>query len=106
MLASNLIIPNLSVLQKKYPDLALEIITDSRIVNLHRRDADLALRLVRSEQGHVTFRPVRLEYWVLGYMPVNNTGKIIHLRYMMKSIVMLILLLILLILFVFHLSWD
>ncbi|MCC8381977.1 LysR family transcriptional regulator [Xenorhabdus sp. PB30.3] len=58
MLASNLIIPNLSVLQKKYPDLALEIITDSRTVNLHRRDADLALRLVRPEQGHVTVRQI------------------------------------------------
>ncbi|WP_416775988.1 LysR family transcriptional regulator [Xenorhabdus budapestensis] len=56
LLANNLIIPNLSTLQKNYPDLTLEIITDVHTVNLHRRDADLALRLVRPEQGHVTVR--------------------------------------------------
>ncbi|WP_052189438.1 MULTISPECIES: LysR family transcriptional regulator [Xenorhabdus] len=56
LLANDLIIPNLSILQKNYPDLTLEIITDVQTVNLHRRDADLALRLVRPEQGHVTVR--------------------------------------------------
>lgn len=30
--------------------------TDIATVNLHRRDADLALRMVKPERGHITFR--------------------------------------------------
>lgn len=55
-LANHLIIPGLSILQKNYPKLALEITTDLYPVNLHRRDADLALRIIRPEQGHVNVR--------------------------------------------------
>ncbi|MGJ0625445.1 LysR family transcriptional regulator [Xenorhabdus bovienii] len=54
--ASDLVIPNLPTLQKNYPDLTLEITTDIHTVDLHRRDADLALRIVRPERGHVTVR--------------------------------------------------
>ncbi|MDC9597319.1 LysR family transcriptional regulator [Xenorhabdus anantnagensis] len=57
-LANHLIMPNLSALQKNYPNLTLEITTDIYSVNLHRRDADLALRIIRPEQGHVNVRQV------------------------------------------------
>ncbi|PHM54643.1 LysR family transcriptional regulator [Xenorhabdus hominickii] len=55
-LATHLIIPNLASLQNSHPNLKLEITTDIYSVNLHRRDADLALRIIRPEQGHVNVR--------------------------------------------------
>ncbi|OTA16735.1 LysR family transcriptional regulator [Xenorhabdus beddingii] len=55
-LASHLIMPNLPILQKHHPKLALEITTDLYSVNIHRRDADLALRITRPEQGHINVR--------------------------------------------------
>ncbi|PHM69262.1 LysR family transcriptional regulator [Xenorhabdus kozodoii] len=55
-LANHLIMPNLPALQKNHPNLTLEITTDIYPVNLHRRDADLALRIIRPEQGHVNVR--------------------------------------------------
>lgn len=56
MLASELILPALPVLQRELPQLSLEIITDSKIVNIHQFDADLALRLVKPESGNVVIR--------------------------------------------------
>ncbi|WP_332460398.1 LysR family transcriptional regulator [Xenorhabdus lircayensis] len=55
-LANHLIMQNLPALQKNHPNLTIEITTDIYSVNLHRRDADLALRIVRPEQGHVNVR--------------------------------------------------
>ena len=55
-LANHIIIPALPKLAGRYPDLTLEIVTDVPAVNLHRRDADLAVRLVKPERGNVTIR--------------------------------------------------
>ncbi|MCG2842314.1 LysR family transcriptional regulator [Sandaracinobacter sp. RS1-74] len=55
-LANHIIIPALPRLTRQYPDLTLEIVTDVQTVNLHRRDADLAVRLVKPERGNVTVR--------------------------------------------------
>ncbi len=55
-LATGLILPALPRLQKQYPNLLVEITTDINTVNLHRRDADLAVRMVKPERGHVTIR--------------------------------------------------
>jgi DNA-binding transcriptional LysR family regulator len=55
-LANHVIIPALPNLTSQYPDLTLEVITDVQTVNLHRRDADLALRMVKPERGNVTIR--------------------------------------------------
>ncbi|MBD2799777.1 LysR family transcriptional regulator [Xenorhabdus sp. M] len=56
VLSNHLIMPNLSALQKNHPNLMLEITTDIYSVNLHRRDADLALRIVRPDKGHINIR--------------------------------------------------
>ncbi|ANS44751.1 LysR family transcriptional regulator [Serratia inhibens] len=56
MLASELILPALPALQKEHTRLNLEIVTDSKVVNVHQFDADLALRLVKPERGNVTVR--------------------------------------------------
>lgn len=55
-LANFVIIPALPKLTAQYPDITLEVITDVQAVNLHRRDADLAVRLVKPERGNVTIR--------------------------------------------------
>ncbi|QEL26731.1 LysR family transcriptional regulator [Bosea sp. F3-2] len=55
-LANHVIIPALPRLTSRYPDLSLEVVTDVQTVNLHRRDADLALRMVKPERGNVTIR--------------------------------------------------
>ncbi|MQB07983.1 LysR family transcriptional regulator [Agrobacterium tumefaciens] len=55
-LANHVIIPALPELVLQYPDLTLEVVTDVQAVNLHRRDADLAVRMVKPERGNVTIR--------------------------------------------------
>lgn len=55
-LANPVIIPSLPPLRARHPRLVLEIVTDVATVNLHRRDADLALRMVKPQRGNVTLR--------------------------------------------------
>ena len=77
-LASHLIIPALPDFQRQYPGLTVEIVTDINTVNLHRRDADLALRMVRPERGHVTLRRLgTLGYGLYGNSDNANRQQII-----------------------------
>ncbi|MCG9677408.1 LysR family transcriptional regulator [Vibrio sp. Isolate24] len=55
-LADHLIIPALPNLLRKHAELSVEVVTSISIVNLHRRDADLAIRMVRPDRGNVTIR--------------------------------------------------
>tara|TARA_R110000823_G_scaffold265707_2_gene385594 strand:- start:979 stop:1920 length:942 start_codon:yes stop_codon:yes gene_type:complete len=55
-LATGLILPALPEFRRQYPGIAIELLTDITTVNLHRRDADLAVRMVKPERGNVTFR--------------------------------------------------
>lgn len=55
-LATALILPALPALRARYPKLSVDLVTDIRTVNLHRRDADLALRMVKPDRGHVTLQ--------------------------------------------------
>ena len=57
-LATALLIPSLPSLRDRHPDLSVEIATDIRSANLHRREADLALRMVRPVQGNVTIKRI------------------------------------------------
>lgn len=58
LLANFIIIPALTKLTDRYPELTLEVVTDIQTVNLHRRDADLALRLVKPARGNIMIRRV------------------------------------------------
>lgn len=49
-LANHLLIPGLSNFLRKYPGLTLEFITGPEVVNLAKREADVAVRLVRPKQ--------------------------------------------------------
>jgi DNA-binding transcriptional LysR family regulator len=55
-LANPLIVPSLATLFARHPDLSIEVVTGSQTVNLHRRDADLAVRMVKPEGGNVTIK--------------------------------------------------
>lgn len=62
-LATGLILPALPGFRTRHPGLTIDVMTRISTVNIHRRDADLALRMVRPERGHVTVRRLG----VLGY---------------------------------------
>lgn len=62
-LANVLIIPSLGELMQSHPDLTVEVLTDITTSNLHRQDADLAVRMVRPERGNLTVKKIG----ILGY---------------------------------------
>lgn len=49
--ATHLILPKISQFIEKYPAISLEFVTNVRLANLTRREADIALRLIRPEIG-------------------------------------------------------
>ena len=55
-MADHLIIPALPALIEAHPNLTVEITTSVSTVNLHRHDADIALRMIRPERGNVSIR--------------------------------------------------
>ncbi|EKZ6369794.1 TPA: LysR family transcriptional regulator [Klebsiella aerogenes] len=55
-LAAHFILPSLNGLMEKYPDLQVEVLSGVQSVNLHRRDADLAIRMVKPESGNLTLK--------------------------------------------------
>lgn len=55
-LAAHFILPSLNGLMEKYPDLQVEVLNGVQSVNLHRRDADLAIRMVKPESGNLTLK--------------------------------------------------
>lgn len=69
-LATGLIIPALGALRKAHPQLRIEIVTDIRAANIHRRDADIALRMIRPEQGDLTLQKLG----VLGFALYGAPG--------------------------------
>ncbi|WP_160617138.1 LysR family transcriptional regulator [Pseudoblastomonas halimionae] len=60
--ANSLILPMVGPFLDRYPGLRLEIVTDIRTANLSRREADIALRLVRPKTGpYVVSRVATME---------------------------------------------
>lgn len=55
-LANPLIVPSLGKLLALHPDLRVEIVSGVQTLNLHRRDADLAVRMLKPEAGHLTIK--------------------------------------------------
>ncbi|ACB94841.1 LysR family transcriptional regulator [Beijerinckia indica] len=75
-LATGLILPEIGKMLGAYPDLTIEIVTDIATVNLHRRDADLALRMVKPERGNVTLQRLG----TLGYGLYGSRDYVIQRR--------------------------
>lgn len=55
-LAADILLPMLPRLLSTYPALAVDIVTDINLANLHRHDADLAVRMVRPDHGNLRIR--------------------------------------------------
>jgi len=53
-LATHFILPSLKGLLDQYPELRVEVLSGVQPVNLHRRDADLAIRMVKPEAAAPT----------------------------------------------------
>ena len=58
VLATHFIAPSLTGLRQHYPGLTVELDTDTRSLSLSRREADIAIRLVRFEQHDVMVRKI------------------------------------------------
>ena len=52
------LIPRIEEFRRRYPDITLEMIADGNQLNLSRREADLALRMVRPQKGNVLTRRI------------------------------------------------
>lgn len=57
-LTNTLIHPSLPKLFAQHPQLRLEVTSAVQAVNLHRREADLAVRLVKPESGNITIKRI------------------------------------------------
>jgi len=55
-IAAGLVVPALTAFRVKHPGIAVELVTDIRALDLSRREADIALRLVRPDQGDLKLR--------------------------------------------------
>ena len=67
-LTNHWLIPRLKGLMQKYPGLELEFLTGPEVVNLSKREADLAIRLVKPTQQNLVARKFgRLELAVFGH---------------------------------------
>ncbi|WP_338664652.1 LysR family transcriptional regulator [Pararoseomonas sp. SCSIO 73927] len=66
-LATDLIIPALPAFRDRYPGICLEIVTSTVAAELGRREADIALRVVRPTRGNLKVRRVgHMTYSVYG----------------------------------------
>lgn len=66
-LATDLIIPALPAFRDRYPGICFEIITSTATAELGRREADIALRVVRPTRGNLKVRRVgHMTYSVYG----------------------------------------
>lgn len=66
-LANDIIIPSLASLLASYPELTVEVLTDTSTVNLHGHDADLAVRMSRPGRGNLKIRRIgSLHYGLYG----------------------------------------
>ncbi len=64
-IANLLILPRWAKLAPLYPELRLELVTGPLVQELHRRDADLALRLVRPEAGGLVVRKLGVQAYAV-----------------------------------------
>jgi DNA-binding transcriptional LysR family regulator len=63
-IATHLITPNLPDFQRHFPEIALELVVRMDLVNLTRREADIALRGIRPARGDFVVR--RIGSWPCG----------------------------------------
>ncbi|MGJ3263217.1 MAG: LysR family transcriptional regulator [Salinarimonas sp.] len=69
-LATALVLPALPDFAAAHPEIVIELVTDITTINVHRRDADLALRMVKPERGNVSLKRLG----TLGYGLYGSAG--------------------------------
>ena len=72
-IATHLVAPNLPEFQRRFPEIALEVVARMDLVNLTRREADIAIRGVRPTQGDFVVRRVGL--WPCGLYAAKSYAK-------------------------------
>ncbi|WP_343465043.1 LysR family transcriptional regulator [Pantoea sp.] len=55
-LATHFILPSLKSLLETSPELRVDVLSGVQSVNLHRRDADMAIRMVKPDAGNLTIK--------------------------------------------------
>ncbi|HPF78929.1 MAG TPA: LysR family transcriptional regulator [Alphaproteobacteria bacterium] len=55
-LGSTWLVPRMTELKEKYPDLQISLLLDNRILNLAMREADAAVRLYKPDQADLTYK--------------------------------------------------
>lgn len=66
-LGSTWLVPKLSKLHEKYPDLQLNLLFDDRILNLSMREADAAIRLYKPDQNDLAYHPLgKIDFHICG----------------------------------------
>jgi len=58
VLASHLLMPDLTLFSNRYPNIQLEVVIDYEPLNLSRREADIALRFVKDPPEHLMGRKI------------------------------------------------
>jgi len=72
------IVPALAPLLGANPGLDVEILFSTATINMHRHDADLALRMVRPERGHLRVRQLAtMGFGLYGPPDGSRPGRII-----------------------------
>lgn len=67
-LAEHVFVPRLSVLRRRYPNLAVELVEGPEVSDLHNNEADLAVRLMRPERAGLVARLLaRAQHGVYGH---------------------------------------
>jgi DNA-binding transcriptional LysR family regulator len=81
-LADRFIVPELSVFHAQYPDISVELITDSRTLDISRRQADVAIRVARPREPELVARKIAMlavalyaSYDYLARHPIPRSGK-------------------------------
>jgi DNA-binding transcriptional LysR family regulator len=77
-IAANVIAPRLAAFRKLYPGITLEIVAQMNLVNLTRREADIAIRGARPTSGDMVIR--RIGSWPFGLYAAKSYAEAHRLR--------------------------
>jgi DNA-binding transcriptional LysR family regulator len=77
-LATALIAPHIAEFHRSFPEISLELVIQMDVVNLTRREADVALRQVRPAHGDLVIR--RVGAWKFGLYAAKSYAKAHNLK--------------------------
>lgn len=66
VIINRMLIPNITALQRSNPDLRVELIPEAKVVDLTKREADLAIRFSRPDRGGLDIKAQKLADMAFG----------------------------------------